>query len=500
MVTAGSSLAADAGVQMLQQGGNAVDAAVAAAWTAGVVEPWMSGVGGVGAAVVHFEGRQWAIDFGLRAPMAAAADMFKLEPNSAPTGQWGWPPVINQENELGHRSVGVPGVVGGLLMMHESFGKLPRPEVMRPAIEHARNGFDVDWHTTLMISLHWRSLMRFAPAGLIFLKEDNSIPLPSVLLSDPDVIRQTELAQTLAEIAVDGADAFYRGGIARRIVDDMHTHGGLIALADLSEYKPEVFERPARSMYRTLEIVRVPGVAGGQVVEESLSHIFQSDIRSAGATSAENYHILASAFNRAYSGHLVSPEDANEMGSHTTHLCAVDRSRNAVSLTQTLGHLFGSTVVVPGTGVLLNDMMILFDPRPGRPNSVSGGAPQATPVAPLLMLRDGSLYAALGAPGGRRIPTSLVQVIVNLEDHQMPIEDAIDHPRVHAEGDEVLVDSRLGADLGRSLEGLGHRVVMGEKTVVSYNFAQPNAITVQNGALNGGTDPYCPAAAVASAP
>ena len=175
----------------------------------------------------------------------------------------------------------------------------------------------------------------------------------------------------------------------------------------------------------------------------------------------------------------------------------MDRERNAVSVTLTLGNLLGSHVVVPGTGVVLNDMMLLFDPRPGRANSIAAGKWQATPVAPTLLLERGRLRAVIGTPGGRRIPTAIAQVIVNLIDRGLGMQDAIAAPRLHAEGPEVLLDDRVDPPVFEGLRALGHRVVAGEKTPCSFNFAQPNGIAVgADGELHGGADPFTPAAAV----
>ena len=182
--------------------------------------------------------------------------------------------------------------------------------------------------------------------------------------------------------------------------------------------------------------------------------------------------------------------------SHTTHACAVDRDHNAVSVTLTHGNLLGSHVVVPGTGLVLNDMMLLFDPRPGHANSIAGGKWQATPVAPTLLLEQGRLRAVLGTPGGRRIPTAIAQVIVNLVDRGLGMQDAIAAPRLHAEGPEVLLDDRVDPAVFAGLRALGHQVVAGEKTPCSFNFAQPNGIAVGfDGVLHGGADPFTPGAA-----
>ena len=548
MVSAGHRLAAEAGVEMLRQGGNAVDAAVAAAWAVGVVEPWMSGAGGVGAMVIHHNGRQVVIDFGLRAPLAARDDMYELEPARGPQGQYGWPAVRGEENQLGHRAAGVPGVVAGLCLAHERHGTLPRETVMQPAVDLASEGFEADWYTSLILGLDLDVIVRFPRAAAIFLRDGAFPPRPSVLLSVPDRIVQRDLADTLRRIAREGATAFYGGELAAALAEDMRAHGGLIGEDDLAGYQPQLHESGLRGTYHHLEIVGVPGPTGAPLIQEILNILEGYDLRRIDSASVDGLHLTAEACRRAYEDffdHVGDPERVNvpwggllskayaaavrevirrdrastgraavdpwrfqppadggarasgwaSTTSHTTHVCAVDRDRNAVSVTLTLGNLLGSHVIVPGTGIVLNDMMLLFDPRPGRANSIAGGKWQATPVAPTLLLENGELRAVLGAPGGRRIPTAIAQVIVNLVDRRLRIQEAIAAPRLHAEGPGLLLDARFDSRVFEGLRALGHHVVTGEKTPCAFNLAQPNGIAVgPDGALWGGADPFTPAA------
>ena len=548
MVSAGHRLAAEAGVEMLLQGGNAVDAAVAAAWAVGVVEPWMSGAGGVGAMVIHHKGRQIVIDFGLRAPLSARDDMYTLESARGPQGQYGWPAVKGEENQLGHRAAGVPGVVAGLCLAHERHGTLPRETVMQPAIELASGGFEADWYTSLILGLDLDLIMRFPRAAAIFLRNGAFPPRPSVLLSVPDRIVQRDLADTLRRIARGGAADFYSGELAAALAGDMRAHGGLISEDDLAGYRPRLHESGLRGTYRHLEVVGVPGPTGAPLIQEILNILEGYDLDRFDSAGVDGLHLIAEACRRAYEDffeHVGDPERMNvpwegllskaysaavreiitrdrasagraavdpwrfqpaadggatasgwaSTTSHTTHVCAVDRDRNAVSVTLTLGNLLGSHVVVPDTGVVLNDMMLLFDPRPGHANSIAGGKWQATPVAPTLLLENGGLRAVLGAPGGRRIPTAVAQVIVNLVDRRLRIQEAIAAPRLHAEGPELLLDARFDAGVFEGLRALGHHVIAGEKTPCSFNLAQPNGIEVgPDGALRGGADPFTPAA------
>ena len=414
---------------------------------------------------------------------------------------------------------------------------------MGPAVALAAEGFEADWYTSLILGLDLAVLGRFPRATAIFLGAGAVPPRPSVLLSVPDRIVQRDLAETLRGIAKNGPDVFYRGAIAKALADDMREHGGLLVEDDLAGYRPRVHEDGLRGTYRDLDVVGVPGPTGAPIVQGILNILEGYDLGRTGPASVAGLHLIAEACRRAYEDffeHVGDPEQvrvpwegllskayaaaaretirldrasaarvvldpwrfqepagAARQSPHTTHVCAVDRERNAVSVTLTLGNLLGSHVVVPGTGVVLNDMMLLFDPRPGRANSIAAGKWQATPVAPTLLLERGRLRAVIGTPGGRRIPTAIAQVIVNLIDRGLGMQDAIAVPRLHAEGPEVLLDDRVDPPVFEGLRALGHHVVAGEKTPCSFNFAQPNGIAVgADGELHGGADPFTPAAAV----
>ena len=491
MVVAGRLQAAEAGARILQEGGNAVDAAVGAGWAVSVVEPWMNGIGGAGAMVVHHEGHQVAFDFGIRAPRAARPGMFELEPVGG--GAFGWRAVKDRANEVGHQAVGIPGLVAGLCLAHERFGRLPRKVVMEPAIELAEAGFDADWHTTLMVAINVETLARFPVTGRAYLGQANSPPKPESRFANADRIVCTDLAGTLRRIAQEGPDAFYRGEVANAIARDMAANGGLLSREDLENYRPRVTEGGLRGSYRGLVVTGVPGT-GSPVVQDILDLLDPHDIAAMRAGSVEVLHVLAEACRQSFARYF---ERAAPAAAHTTHLCAVDRDRNAASITQTLGLMFGSFVTVPGTGILLNNLMSVFDPEPGHTHSIFAGASPAAAYAPTLLSNLGGLRAALGAPGGRRIPTAVAQVISNLVDLEMGIQEAISAPRIHAESPLVEVDSRFTKAVLDGLSSLGHEVVAGEKTPVSFNFAHPVGIVVRpNGWLAGGTDPMAPSAAV----
>jgi gamma-glutamyltranspeptidase/glutathione hydrolase len=269
--------------------------------------------------------------------------------------------------------------------------------------------------------------------------------------------------------------------------------GGLVTREDLESYRPHVTEGGLRGTYRGLEVTGVPGT-GSTVLQDILDFLGRHDVAAMRAGSVEMVGVLARACQQSFATYF---ERAAPVQAHTTHLCAVDRDRNAASITQTLGLMFGAFVTVPGTGILLNNIMSVFDPEPGHTHSVSAGASPAAADAPTVLSSSGALRAVLGAPGGRRIPTALAQVISNLVDLEMGVEEAISAPRIHAESPLVEVDARFPAGVVAGLSSLGHEVVVEEKTPVSFNFAHPVAIVVRpDGLLAGGTDPMTSSAAV----
>jgi gamma-glutamyltranspeptidase/glutathione hydrolase len=555
LVTAGKREAAEAGVQMLQQGGNAIDAAVAAGWAIGVVEPWMNGVGGSGAMVIHHDGAQLAIEFGVRAPRAARPEMYVLDPTPGAVGSFGWPAVTARANEVGHLSVGVPGLVAGLCLAHQRFGRLPLDAVMEPAVHLAEAGFEADWHSTLMVGLYLDYLVQSPVTAKPFLREGRFLPRPEFRFAPADRIVQKDLADTLRLIARFGPEAFYGGDLARVITEEMAAHDGLITMEDMTSYRPLVYPGGLRGTYRGLDVVGVPRATGGPILQEVLNILEGFELGESGQGTVTSLHLMAEACRRAYEDHFRFASDSDSDGSvpwsglvsseyvrslrssirldrastsleqtdpwafdearlpssvtrssnspgtpasgHTTHVCAVDRDRNGVSITQTLGLLFGSGVTVPGTGIVLNDMMALYDPRPGNVKSVVGGKSQAAPYTPTVLLKGSELYATLGAPGGRRIPTAMAQVISNLVDHGMSIQEAISAPRLHSESRILELDDRFSSTVIDGLIAMGHQVVTAEKTVCSYNFANPVGVVARpDGMLAGGTDPLMPGVAV----
>ncbi len=533
MVTADNPLAAEAGLEILKAGGNAVDAAVAAAFAVGVAEPFTSGIGGVAAMVIRrADGRTTVVDGSATAPQSSREDMYELLPGGERIGMYGWPATKDNASNVGYRAVGVPGTVACLCLALERHGTMDRATVMHPAIALAQDGFEVDWYTALAIGAYADRLWPYPDSRRIFYRPSGAPLRPTTGFEPADRLVQSELAATLRTIAEGGADALYRGPIAAAIVADMRENGGLITAEEMGDYQARELA-PLEASYRGDRILTTPGGTGAITVVETLNLLEGFDLRAM-PSNAARLHLIAEAQRRAFVDRfalladpafvgddafeaLASKEFAAERrrsidpnradptagpaamalwaavraaapGDHTTHVCVVDRDRMAVSLTSTLGQGFGSGVVAKGTGIVLADVMTWFDPRPGGVNSIAPGKRILWAVAPMVIVRDGEPTFVLGAPGGRKIMSAVAQCVVRLVDDDDGPQAAVNRPRVHCEGETTQVDARVGRAALDELEAMGHVLDVREETFFSSHFARPSAIAIdrESGVLRAG--------------
>lgn len=546
MVATAHPLATEAALEILRAGGNAVDAAVAATFAISVVEPFSAGIGGGGFAVVHQEpdgdepGRISALDFRETAPLAATSTMF-IDPA---TGR-----VRDGLSTDGHLSVAVPGTVAGLQALHEAHGKLPWRRVVEPAIDLARDGFAVTPRLAEAITLRRDTLVRFPASAELFFKAARSKDGAQALvpLEPGDKFRQRDLANTLRDIARNPR-SFYEGRVARAIHEEMKRGGGLLTQEDLRAYKP-TWREPVCGPWRDLRLCAMPPPSSGGVHLLQILRLLEgTDLQALGWHSADGLHKLIEAMRIAYADRAVhlgdpafvkvpvaeltsknyadlrrpeidplrarrsadvkaaSPEvlarvAASMASKHesqdTSHLVVVDDRHNAVSLTFTVNWVFGSGLVVPGTGVLLNDEMDDFAAAPGVPNLfglVGGEAnavqPKKIPLSsmtPLIATREGKFFLAAGSPGGSTIITTVLQTLLHVAVWGMDAQAAVAAPRLHHQWlpDKVTVD-KFGFDVAtlQELERRGHRI--------EESAGWGNAMCVvrgANGILEGGADP-----------
>jgi len=537
MVAAKHSWAVEAALDVLERGGNAVDAAVTAAFGVAVVEPWMSGLGGGGFMTVQLaSGERAVIDYFSRAPRRAHDGMYALLPDVRATGV-GFGGVEGEANAYGPLSVATPGMVAGMATALERFGTLTLAAALAPAIRFAEHGFPIEWYQGLLIGSEQAVIRRDPETARIFLPD--GVPLaPRFGQTALPMLQQPELGRTLRRIAEQGADGFYRGETAERITSHVQSLGGLLQLEDLADYQATVVD-PLVIPYRGTELVLLPYQAGGTTIGAAFRILEGFALPTLGHNSAQALHLIVEASRRAtadrlaYLGdpdfveidwpRLTSAEYAAERRSTidprrasqaapgagisrraapiggaaahegcTTHLSVVDADGTMVSLTQTLTLLFGSAVTVPGTGVLLNDSMNLFDPRPGLPNSVAARKRPASSMAHVIAVRDGRPVLAVGAPGGRRIMDTCLQMALDVLDWQLDIQSACAAPLIDAAGPELLVDDRLPQRTRDALRAMGHAVVDAPVSFAPRQFASPTGVLVdpESGLRHGGADPW----------
>ncbi len=495
-VAAAHPLGSAAGREMLEAGGNAVDAAVATAFTMAVVGPYHSGLGGGGFAVVHLvkDGTEVAFDFREVAPAKATRDMYLVDGKLVP-----------EKATDGALSIAVPGAVKGYLELHSKYGKLPRAKVLAPAIRAATQGFVVTPKYRDLATKRLACLQQDPEAARLFLRDGAAPAIGTVL-------KQADLAKTLTALAKQGATPFYEGAIARAIVSTVEAKGGVLSADDLKQYHT-TWRTPLQGRYRGHRIVTMPPPSGGGLAMlETFGLIEARGVKGPASREVESVHTFIEALRLAYAdrgryvgdpafvevpverllsgaylGELstkIDPKKATRSNTltleapidptkkNTTHVSVIDRDGNAVALTTTINYYFGSCVVAKGTGVLLNDEMDDFAAQPGVPNTFGLVMGEANAIAPgkiptssmtptlvFMKGRDREVLLSVGSPGGSTIPTTVMQVISNVIDGEFDVVRAVGRGRIHHQWlpDEVWVDpDGLDPATQRALEAMGH--------------------------------------------
>lgn len=476
-------LAAEAGVEILREGGNALDAALATAFALGVTSPIGSGLGGIAGLLVWREGAASSFDGSTRAPLASRPGMFELAGGQARSGMYGWPSVKDEANVEGPLSVSVPGAVAAYELAHRRHGKLPWARLFEPAIRLARDGILMDWYGTLVFGTSAARLHKNAEAKRVYFHESGAPYRPATGFEPPERLLQPELARSLEAIARGGAKVLYHGELAAAIADDIRALGGILSREDFATY--ETGEPPPQTLdYRGHRVLTLSGLTGGPTVARALGLLDREDLRKHRQLSAESLHRLATAVRTAFGERLSSMADMP----NTTHVNAVDRDRMCVSLTATLGGGFGSGVMIKGTGIVLTNGTYWFDPRPGHPNSIAPGKRVLWAGAPTIVLRGGEPFLVCGAPGGRKIMSAVVQTVVNSVDYGDGPQSATSRPRIHDEGEKLQVDSRIPEEVRAGLAAMGHDVEVKVEDILATNFARPGAIQVDAQELRGGVE------------
>ncbi len=477
--------ASEVGAQVLQDGGNAVDAAVAAGLAIGTVEPWMSGLGGGGYMMVYqaAEDRCEVVDFGMRAPLALNPEDYPLAGSGMDGDLFGWPAVLDDRNVTGPLAFATPGFVAGMATALKRFGSISWADALGPAVDNARRGFVADWFATLKIAAAARGLSAFPESARTYLP-GGFVPAGE-WGGPPPKISLGKLAETLARLSEAGAQDFYRGEIANSLVADIQQAGGILGKEDLQRYEARVVPALERR-YRGARVFAAPKLTAGPSLLRALE-ILESGLKPVGSPDAEAYAAYARSLSTSYAERLEQMGDVDNGESCTTHLSVVDRRGNMVALTQTLLSVFGSKVMLPRTGILMNNGLMWFDPRPGGPNAMAPGKRPLANMCPTVVDRGDGVRIALGASGGRRIMPAVFQLISFLVDYRMELDAAVHQGRIDASGaPPVIIDNRLDAATVDRL-GKAHATFVTPPGVYPALFACPNVvIRDDNRGLNAG--------------
>jgi gamma-glutamyltranspeptidase/glutathione hydrolase len=491
--------AAEAGVAILDAGGNAIDAAVATALALATVEPWNSGLGGIGFALVHRAGQPAAevVDFGPVAPRGLNPSAFKL------TGRmkqdlFAWPEVEGDANIHGPLSFAIPSSTAGYAHMHRMWGKLPLAEIIAPAIALAKRGLPQDWYTTLKIGSSAAVLRRYAESARIYLPD--GLPPVAPYQGSPGFFRLGALADTLEHLGRAGLRDQYEGDIAAAIVADVKAMGGVLSADDLRSCTARI--QPATQFPwrgKTLQL------AGGLTAAPTMIRVLEqmASVRVDTKPDADWFVAFGRAMKQAYQERLDGLGDADPLAAETctTHITVCDAEGTMVAMTTTLLSSMGSRVVLPASGILMNNGVMWFDPRPDQPNSIAGGKRPLTNMSPII-LRDGARpVLAAGASGGRRILASVTQLLAFLTDFGMTLDEAAHQPRIDVSDPAYLsADRRLPANILSALTADGPTDVV-DHGVMPINFACPNGIVAETDEIRAGiSDAASPwSAAVAQA-
>lgn len=515
VVSTGKYEASKIGAEIIKNGGNAVDAAVAVGFALGVCEPQSSGIGGGGFMMIHSAetGENVFVDFREPAPGAATPGMWPMDANGE----------VDKSKWEGGPSVGVPGEVKGLLYALEEYGTMSREDVLNPSIDMAANGFQVSAVMNRDMMEKFEKLSTFEALGKIYLKDGYPYNVG-------DTLKNPDLAKTLQMISDNGADAFYKGEVAEAMVKAVKESGGILSMEDLANYEIKL-RTPVSGTYRGYEILSSPPPSsGGTTIIQILNILENYDVKAMGHNTTEHLHVLTEAMKLAYKDRgffaadtdfidvpltgMASKEYAKELASQidltkagifehgdawsyespqTTHYSIMDKDGNVAAVTKTVNYVFGSGVVPAGYGFIMNDEMDDFDAETGTANEVQPGKRPMSSMSPTIILKDGKPVMTIGAPGSQRIISGIAQVISNVIDFDMDIQDAISAPRIHAGSDwttsdeTIMIETRVDKSVIEGLKKLGHPVL---ETGDWMDYPCVQAVEMlEDGTLRGGADP-----------
>ena len=537
MVAAAHPIAAENGLRILKKGGNAIDAAVATAFTLDLVDPGDSGIGGRGSMVIYLAESDEivVVDYNTVCPKKATPDIYEV----IPTKEGEWWSVKDNANSIGYKAVSLPTTLLGLCLALENYGRMTLKDVMQPAIEVAKRGYEINQFIENSIKGAADKLRLFPASSRIFLPEGRA-PVRGERLAMKDY------AKTLTKIAEGGPDVFYKGEIARIISKEMEANDGLITYEDLAGYEAQIV-KPTSTSYHGYEFFpSTPTCSGGSFTLQTLNILENFDLPGMGYCTPASIHVIAEALKLAWADRLAyvadpqfakvptagilsktyarklkdkinleravnrakpgDPWKYNNGGSpdagNTTHISVIDKERNMMALTQTLCDWFGSGVTIPRTGIVMNNGMKWFNPNPGTPNSIEPGKKPLNNQCETVVTRNGTPFMTLGTPGGRRILSTITLMSTNVVDYNLGTK-AVAAPRFHIEDKEpLLIEQKWQEDipgvenLFKALKKMGHKIQLryGPGTHISGP-ASLIMVDSESHELKGAADPRQPGAA-----
>jgi gamma-glutamyltranspeptidase/glutathione hydrolase len=494
IVVSQNRIASEVGARVLAAGGHAVDAAVATAMTVGVVEPWMSGIGGVGVMLVRDgkTGEVTGYDFGAVSPKSLDPGHYRVT-GGTDGNLFGWAQVEGNRNTVGATAVCTPSQPLGLATAHKRFGRKRWKDLLQPAIQHANEGLVVDWFAMVNIASALSDLAKDKGAAERFLR-GGVPPQPPVATLADGVVRlpMPGLAKTLTALADEGAEALYKGPLARAIAADVKALGGCLGTDDLANYEVRTIENPREIAYRDRTIHVLPELNGGPTLAMAFDELTRIRKSPEAKPGPKTFHAYAKALRHAWEYRLAKMGDAGEKTAPTctTHLSVVDRDGNMVTLTQTLLSLFGSRVVLPKTGILMNNGINWFDPT-GGPNGIAPGRRALANYAPAIMTGGGEAVA-IGGCGGRKIIPAVFQLLALQADFGLDLNDAFHQPRIDVSGlGPIAVDRRLGRKTAESI-AQSFDVALCEPVPYPFPFTIASAVKRVGKANEGATEPEMP--------
>ena len=510
MVASAHPLASAVGVEILKNGGNAVDAAIGMAFALSIAEPNASGIGGGGFLILKMADADDAVmvDYREMAPQKATAQLYYKTESSFST--------LASEGSL---SIGVPGLVACAELALKNYGSKTLKEILKPSIRLCREGVVVSENLQGMITDNLQKIMTYPTTSEIYLRD--LLPLEA-----GDTLRNETLAKTFEKLADEGPAIFYEGEIASKIVNEVSAWGGILALSDLEAYEAKT-RTPITGTYRGYQIISAAPTSGGGTHLIQLLNIMEGfDVKALGHNSVEFIHLFTEAMKMVYADKSINTADPDfynipveyfidkkyadelrekinkekalfdysppslltEESNSTSHLSVIDEQGNIVALTQSINSFFGSGIVVSGAGFLLNNHLSDFDAQPGRPNSIAPHKRPTSSIAPTIILKDGEPFMTLGTPGGTRIISALAQVIMNVIDFEMSMDEAIEAPRVHCITRLLYVEGRIDGEVVAKLEEMGHAVRIRADYDNYFGGAQGILIDPKTHKLHGGAD------------